>query len=210
MQDIWTLVKIATGVNRHADLSYIKPHSALTVTEGSTTKAITHQMKRSTTTDGTHKAEAYKEAFRFLKRTQGIHEFQILVATVAVSESIISDRFQSHILHFGIQPTRGKIETGKYVGTKDLILACRSAKGGNAKAKLTDLETTDLFAECEQWLQSRNDILHGFVKSNPAKSKQTVAQFKEHAIIAAEQGYKLARLVRKWAADEVAKLKKKG
>jgi hypothetical protein len=126
---------------------------------------------------------------------------------VALAESIIADRCQSY-LYFKekIFMDRSKKEKN-YVSTKVLIEKC-----GKHFKKLSlsisprigkPLVTEDLFAETQQWLKARNDILHGFAKANPKYPTINTVDFHHNAIQAAEDGLRLTKFISKWHKQQL-------
>ncbi len=65
------------------------------------------------------------------------------------------------------------------------------------------VESKNLFKDLQAWLESRNDICHGFVKFNIGKPTKEIGEFHNAAIQAAAKGFMLTKLVNKWQKQQL-------
>jgi len=66
----------------------------------------------------------------------------------------------------------------------------------------------DLPAAVDVWRKKRNDVVHGFVKSNPGTSTECVKSVLDRAKDAAVEGCSLARAVCAWHKQQLAAAKR--
>ena len=71
------------------------------------------------------------------------------------------------------------------------------------------VESKNLFKDLQAWLESRNDICHGFVKSEPGTPTKEIGEFHKVAIQAAKDGFILTKLVSKWHKQQLQLTNKK-
>ena len=159
------------------------------------------------------KYESYKEANNLLNDARENNDLPRCIAAIAVCESIIADRLQSFLMFKApdIFFERGKekkfVATGIMVSESlkhfpELKIHVNSKNHGKVKS-------TSLFLDIKTWLNSRNDICHGFVKSKPGTPTKEISAFHKAAIKAAEDGIRLTKLVSKWHKQQLQITNKK-
>jgi hypothetical protein len=141
------------------------------------------------------KGKSYAEAWRRIKLSndQGFY-----FETVAICESIISDRLLSYL--------------NGAIGTKfDTRTSLSDLNKAWAKAlKLSSDKTTqshelavDLNGRINDWRIARNEVVHGLAKSMPGEPSKEWREFITQTKAAADAGAALARLVSKWHRDSL-------
>ena len=150
---------------------------------------------------------------RLLENAKRHKDFPRCIAAVAVAESIIADRCQSYLYFREKDFMENCAKEKGYVSTKVMLEKCgkhfkKLALSISLKTGKT-LTTNDLFADCQQWLKKRNEVLHGFAKSKPKESTINVIEFHHNAIATAEDGLRLTKLVSKWHNQQLQKTNKK-
>jgi hypothetical protein len=159
------------------------------------------------------KYESYLVAMRLLENAKRHNDMPMCIAAVAVSESIIADRCQSYLFFKEKEFMVSRVKEKGYVETKVMIDKCGkhfkklslTIKPKSGKV----IECKDLFQECQLWLKERNNICHGFVKSKPGTPTKEISAFHKAAIQAAEEGFKLTKLVSKWHKQQLQITNKK-
>ena len=159
------------------------------------------------------KYESYKAANKLLNQARVYNDLPMCIAAITFCESIIADRLQSFLTYE--VPTvflkRGK--ENKFVSTGEMTQKClklfpRYQIERNSK-NIGKIKSVDLFEDIKIWLSSRNDICHGFVKSKPGTPTKEIIAFHKAAIQAAEEGFKLTKLVSKWHKQQLQLTSKK-
>jgi hypothetical protein len=158
------------------------------------------------------KYESYQVAMRLLENAKRHKDFPMCIAAVAVAESIIADRCQSYLYYKERDFMEIREKEKKYVTTKEMLDKCGKHFKKMSLSILPrigrPLNTEDLFTECQLWLKNRNYILHSFAKSKPKSSTLNVVEFHRQAIIAAEEGLRLTKLISKWHKQQLQRTNK--
>ncbi len=159
------------------------------------------------------KYESYKEANNLLNDARKNNDLPRCIAAIAVCESIIADRLQSYLKFKAPEIFRESGKAKKFVSTSTMVAECLKHFSDlhidvNSK-NIGMVESKNLFKDLQTWLKSRNDICHGFVKSNPGTPTKEISAFHKAAIQAAEEGFKLTKLVSKWHKQQLKITNKK-
>ena len=137
---------------------------------------------------------SYKAAW---ERIKSANEAGYYLESVALCESIMSDRLISYI-------------TG--VSGKSLSLTTPFATIIKEWKKYSDPFSwgayKDLPDAVDAWRKKRNDVVHGFVKSNPGTPTERVESVLDGAKDAAVEGCSLARAVCAWHKQQLAAAKR--
>ena len=148
------------------------------------------------------KYESYKYAFNLLNNAINEKSLPLCIASIAIIESIISDRCYSYLYKNQINLVLKLEKENKFVNTSRLVSECsKFFKNYNVKINRRNgesIETNNLFYELLEWLKIRNKILHSFVKSVPMTPTQNIEDFINEAINSAMKGYNLIILLKKW------------
>jgi hypothetical protein len=151
------------------------------------------------------KYKSYKFAFSLLNDAIEKKDLALCIASVAIAESIISDRCLSFLNYFDKESLDS--QKGKYIGINYLLKNCKKHRNKlkiNIKRKNGQTFISEnLFGECLNWLKERNDIIHGFAKSNPGIATISIEDFQIIATKAATNGLKYSSLVKKWHQQEM-------
>lgn len=137
---------------------------------------------------------SYKAAW---ERIKSANEAGYYLESVALCESIISDRLISYLAG-----TSGKCPDLRD-SFKCLINQWKKRAGSFSWGKYGDLP-----AEVDGWRENRNAVVHGLVKSKPGTSTESPDSFLEKARKAAEEGCSLARAVCAWHKKQLATAKR--
>lgn len=108
---------------------------------------------------------------------------------VTICESLIADRLLSYLR--GVSQTPEKFTTR--TPFKRLIDAWRKAAGS-----LLLVKNEDLGRSLDAWRDRRNEVVHGLARSMPGEPTSEVIGFMTMANDAAEEGRRLAKLVKAW------------
>jgi hypothetical protein len=159
------------------------------------------------------KYESYKAANNLLNDAIKNNDLPRCIAAIAVCESIISDRLQSYLKYKSPEIFRENGKEKKFVPAGIMIAECLKHFSEyridvNSK-NYGKVESKNLFKDLQAWLKSRNDICHGFVKTNPGIPTKEIGEFHKAAIQAAEKGFMLTKLVSKWHKQQLQITNKK-
>jgi hypothetical protein len=159
------------------------------------------------------KYESYKAANNLLNDAIKNNDLPRCIAAIAVCESIIADRLQSYLKFKAPEIFVEKGKEKKFVPTAKLIAECLKHFSEfridvNSK-NFGKVESKNLFKDLQAWLKSRNDICHGFVKSEPGTPTKEIGEFHKVAIQAAKDGFILTKLVSKWHKQQLQLTNKK-
>jgi hypothetical protein len=148
------------------------------------------------------KYESYKEANNLLNDARENNDLPRCIAAIAVCESIIADRLQSFLIFKAPELFFERGKEKRFVFTGKMVTEClkhfpKFKIDVNSK-NFGKLESINLFKDLQAWLSMRNDICHGFVKSKAGTPTKEISIFHKAAIQAAEEGFKLIKLVSKW------------
>jgi hypothetical protein len=130
-------------------------------------------------------------------RIKSAMEAGYYLESVALCESIISDRLISHV-----QGVSGKKESLRTT-FKQIIQDWKDVSGPVSWGKYSDLPSA-----VDAWRRNRNTVVHGMVKSEPGKPTQSPDSFLEMAKESAEEGRSLAKAVCAWHKKELASAKR--
>jgi hypothetical protein len=159
------------------------------------------------------KYESYKEANNLLNDARENNDLPRCIAAIAVCESIIADRLQSYLKFKAPEIFIEKGKEKKFVATGKMVTEClkhfSELKIDVNSKKIGKVESINLFKDLQLWLSSRNEICHGFVKSKPGSPTKEISAFHKAAIQAAEEGFKLTKLVSKWHKQQLQITNKK-
>ena len=159
------------------------------------------------------KYESYKEANNLLNDAIENNDLPRCIAAIAVCESIIADRLESYLKFKAPEIFIEKGKEKKFVATAKMVTEClkhfSELKIDVNSKKFGKVESINLFKDLQNWLKSRNDICHRFVRSNPGRPTKEVGEFHKAAIQAAEEGFKLTKLVSKWHKQQLQITNKK-
>jgi hypothetical protein len=153
------------------------------------------------------KYESYAFAFKLLEHAKTFKDFPNCIAAIAVTESLIADRCQSFLYFKEKEFMISQEKQGKLVSTKVMLDKCEKYFP-NFEATIkrrvgNQFKTINLFFESKKWLKARNKVLHSFVKSKPLSSTMNLIDFYHLAIQTAEEGLKLATLIKKWHQQQL-------
>jgi len=153
------------------------------------------------------KYESYKEANNLLNDARENNDLPRCIAAIAVCESIIADRLQSYLKFKAPEIFIEKGKEKKFVATGKMVTECLKHfpefKIDVNSKNFGKVESINLFQDILTWLSSRNDICHGFVKTKPGTLTKEISAFHKDAIKAAEEGFKLTKLVSKWHKQQL-------
>lgn len=159
------------------------------------------------------KYESYKEANNLLNDARENNDLPRCIAAIAVCESIIADRLQSYLKFKAPEIFIEKGKEKKFVATGKMVTECLKHfpefKIDVNSKNFGKVESINLFKDLQTWLKSRNEICHGFVKSKPGTPTKEICAFHKAAIQAAEEGFKLTKLVSKWHKQQLQITNKK-
>lgn len=159
-----------------------------------------------------YKYESYKSEYNLLNQAKENHDLPRCIVAITISESIISDRLQSYLKYKTPSLFISKGIERKYVSAFEMVKECLKLfpkQHIDIKSKSHGkLVKGSLFEDVKNWLSIRNDICHGFVKSNPGSPSKEIGEFHNAAIQAAEEGFKLTKLVSKWYRQLLQKTNK--
>jgi hypothetical protein len=150
----------------------------------------------------TLKYQSYKTANNLLIEAKKNQDIPRCIAAIVICESIISDRMQSYLMYTNSSIMINKGKSRKHVSANEMTKECQkhfpkhyisvnSSKHGKTMS-------SNLFESIQLWLECRNDICHGFVKTKPGTPSKEIRNFHKEAIKAAEEGFILTKLVSKW------------
>jgi hypothetical protein len=142
------------------------------------------------------KYNAYKQAFSLMKIAKENKSLPYSIASIAIAESIISDRMQSYISYKEKHWYENKKNLN--IGSKILADKCEihfTRLHIKSKSENVIIESMDLFNDIKLWLKSRNIVLHSFTKSNHGLN---MIEFSDLSFITSEEGLKLCSLISKW------------
>jgi hypothetical protein len=145
------------------------------------------------------KFDAYKQAFSLMNLAKHEHNIAYSIASIAIAESMLNDRMSSFIQFKDQNWILAK--KSNFISSGILSKRCNiyfPKLEINSKTTLGNIETSDLFSEIQNWLISRNFILHTFVKNHNKKDSQNLHDFYVQAIKTSEDGLKLCKLTNKW------------
>lgn len=150
----------------------------------------------------TLKYQSYKTANNLLIEAKKNQDLPRCIATIAICESIISDRMQSYLININSPIMINKGNHKKHVTATEMTIVCKKHFPKHHvkvnSPKYGKIESSNLFESIQSWLICRNDICHGFVKTKPGTPSKEISQFHKQAIKAAEEGFILTKLVSKW------------
>jgi hypothetical protein len=153
------------------------------------------------------KYESYKAANNLLNDAIKNNDLPRCIAAIAVCESIIADRLQAYLKFKAPEIFVEKGKEKKFVSSGKMIAECLihfSEYRIDVNSKnFGKVESKNLFKDLQAWLKSRNDICHGFVKSNPGTQTKEIGEFHKAAILTAEKGLMLTKLVSKWHKQQL-------
>lgn len=133
---------------------------------------------------------SYREAWSRIKQAQ---EQGFYLEAVTLVESILSDRLTSYLMSAGTPDTIEKLT--KHQSLNTLITWWRKSTDSKIDQVCIQLQT-----DVDKWRTSRNQIVHGMVKSYPGKEIEDIESFLEAARQAAQEGERLARAVSSWCS----------
>lgn len=146
-------------------------------------------------------ATASGDAAKFLSYTEAwarIREARkdgFFLEAVTVQESIISDRLTSFVVKTcGCDPNSKSLRTLHSLGNV-WVQASESRLPRSAESRLSIYE---LHLRLNEWRESRNEVVHGLVKSRAARDADHIDNFLARAKTAAEEGALLARKITRW------------
>lgn len=137
---------------------------------------------------------SYKAAW---ERIKSANEAGYYLESVALCESIMSDRLISYIT--GVSGKSMSLTTP----FSQIIKKWEKTAGSVAWGAYKDLP-----AAVDAWRKKRNDVVHGFVKSNPGTPTERVESVLDGAKDAAVEGCSLARAVCAWHKQQLAAAKR--
>jgi len=114
---------------------------------------------------------------------------------ITICESLISDRLlASRERRFGEK----RVESSKRIVIRRLVEEHKGLAPEQKVASANGHSTTDLIADLENWIDERNELLHGIAKCLPGEELASPADLERRAREAAEQGQILFRQVDGW------------
>lgn len=141
-------------------------------------------------TGNVRKFLSYREAWARIQQSQSAGFY---LETIALVESIISDRLTSVLVNAG--QIRRKAEIRKYPGFSDLIKEWQSL----CPKPIVQGSYSHLQDAVDHWRLERNRLIHGMVRSHPGSPTVEVGEFITDAQKTAQQGATLARAVCIWS-----------
>lgn len=150
----------------------------------------------------TLKYQSYKTANNLLIEAKKNQYLPRCIAAIAICESIITDRMQSYLIYKNSPIMTNKGNPRKHVSATEMTIVCKKHFPKHHilvnSPKYGKIGSSNLFESIQLWLDCRNDICHGFVKTKPGTPSKEISQFHKQAIKTAEEGFILTKLVSKW------------
>lgn len=136
---------------------------------------------------------SYKIAWDRIKKA---NEDEYYFESIAICESIISDRLLSYLI--GIKSIKSTNQ--RYINFSKLInLWSKNSEN------LPSISGVELDIAVDKWKEKRNKIIHGLAKSFPGTPTEDTTSFLKEAEQTAIEGAKIARAVCNWHRTELAK-----
>jgi hypothetical protein len=118
--------------------------------------------------------------------------------TIAIAESLMTDRLLSYVNYHGTDFDPDKTTLGKVAPKAAKI--CQENK---------DETGYSLTTQAKNWMQQRNEVLHSIAKSGQGKEPKIPAnQFLEHALEVAKNGIVLVKAIQTWHKNLIRMAKK--